>query len=100
MAGFAPTLEDGQRSPRKLPRAVVAPLLGRKARTPAGRNVSLVSCARPAERRGSAKLLALRLLDDLVWTQRVHDLFALRAGVAGDDEEVVGALSDRLPLSG
>jgi hypothetical protein len=45
-------------------------------------------------------MLALRLLDDLVWTQRVHDLFALRAGVAGDDEEVVGALSDRLPLSG
>jgi hypothetical protein len=37
-----------------------------------------------------AKLLALRLLDDLVWPQRVHDLFALRAGVAGDDEEVVG----------
>ena len=48
----------------------------------------------------SAELLALRLLDDLVRTQRVHDLFALRAGVAGDDEEVVGALSDRLPLSG
>ena len=54
----------------------------------------------PIRQRKLLRAVVARLLDDLVWTQSVHDVFALGARVARDDEELVGALSDLLPLSG